>query len=132
MRLRDLACGAAAVTGLALGFSILAPARAETIDLVCGPSIGNIWPYSEFLSIDMNAGTVVQWTSLHSHRRTEPTPAIITEDEVSFQTGSEGAQHGGDFKLDRDTGRLTVYSYENQTKRTFLCEKRGAQRQRLF
>jgi hypothetical protein len=132
VRLKDIACGAAAVMGLAAGLGVLAPAHAEVISLECGPSVGNIWPYSEYLTIDMSAGTVVQWTSLHARHPTEPTPAVITDDEVSFQTGSEGEQHGGDFKLDRDSGKLVVYSYENQTKRWFSCQKTDARRQRLF
>jgi hypothetical protein len=126
------------VAGFATALTLIAvaaapkPAHAEVVSLVCGPSIGNIWPYSEFLTIDLSAGTVVQWTSLHAHRQTPPTPATITEDEVNFQTGSEGSNSGGDFTLNRDTGKLVVYSYENQTQRVFKCEKASATHAPLF
>jgi hypothetical protein len=130
-RSRVLVLGLAAVLGAAAAFAAMS-AQADTVDLACSPSWGNIWPNSEYLSIDTTAGTVLQWTSLHSRKGASPNSAEITDTHVRFSTGASSTGQGGDFTLNRITGRLDEVLHLNQLQRSFTCRRTSENQAPIF
>jgi hypothetical protein len=127
-----LALGLAAVLAAGAALGAAATARADTVELACSPSWGNIWPNSEFLSIDTTAGTVQQWTNLHSRKAAAVNSAEITDTRVQFSTGAASSGQGGDFTLNRITGRLDEVLHLNQLERSFSCRRTSENQAPIF
>jgi len=116
-RLAVLAAALGAVGALAAG----APARAETVDLVCQPARGNVWPFAEHVQVDLTAGTVTRWMGGKLGHAPRSYPANVTSDQVSFQTGGSEQDPERDFTLNRRTGDLDVYSPKLELTRSYIC-----------
>jgi hypothetical protein len=130
-----LAAGLATALG---GFTLVAssaPARAETVDLVCQPARGNIWPFDEHVQVDLSANSVTRWMSGRLGHTPRSYPADITNDQVTFRTGGgeqDEKDPERDFTLNRRTGDLDIYSPKLEMTRSYICRLVAASTGPLF
>lgn len=89
-----------------VGDGRISVAHAASTDLICH-IVGRYISPDVFLSVDVNAGAVKQWSPGYSREQAPVLQATVTENSVMWSTSERGADVHA-WKLDRGTGALTV------------------------
>jgi hypothetical protein len=115
-RLKCVGYGLLAVLVAIVGQSLLAPAYADTITLICSQPGTQ---YGINISIDTSASTAVAWMSYASRNDSPAFPATITSDQVTWTAPFNGGSSQN--ALDRTTGALNIV--QRTVRSSWSCKK---------
>lgn len=101
---RAVATALIAVAGALVATAQLSPAAADPVDLKCH-LMGNSIGAEIYLSVDANAGTVIQWTTGYTRDQVPVNSATVTADSIHWT--STDANGVITWTLDRVSGALS-------------------------